>query len=102
VAELSSADVSEIAHLAMLSLSADEAERMRVELSAILEVMAALAAVELPTGAESVAPMTHAMPMDLRLRPDVAEPSLPAQEALAASPSHDDDSFVVPVVIASP
>lgn len=95
MAELTPSDVAEIAQLAMLSLSPDEAERMRVELSAILEAMAALSAVE--TG--GVAAMTHAMPMDLRLRPDVAEPSLPVEEALAASASHNEDKFVVPVVI---
>lgn len=95
MAELSSAEVAEIAHLAMLSLDADEAERMRLELSAILEAMAALAAVD--TG--GVAPMTHAMPMDLRPRPDLALPSLPVEVALAAAPSHAGDEFVVPAVI---
>jgi aspartyl-tRNA(Asn)/glutamyl-tRNA(Gln) amidotransferase subunit C len=95
VVELSLADVSEIAHLAMLTLSAEEAERMRVDLSAILEMMAELAAVD-TTG---VAPMTHAIPMDLRLRADLAEPSLPVEVALAAAPAKRDDKFVVPLVI---
>lgn len=95
MAELTAADVSEIAHLAMLSLTAEEAERMRVELSAVLEAMAALAAVE----TSGVIPMTHAQPMDLRLRPDLVEPSLPVEAALAGAPSHADDKFVVPVVI---
>ncbi len=95
MAELSLDDVAEIAHLAMLTLSAEEAERMRVELSAILEVMAELAAVD----TSGVAPMTHAVPMELRLRADLAEPSLPVEVALAGAPSHSDDKFVVPVVI---
>jgi aspartyl-tRNA(Asn)/glutamyl-tRNA(Gln) amidotransferase subunit C len=95
VAELTAADVAEIAHLAMLSLTAEEAERMRLELSAILEAMAALATVD----TSGVAPMTHAQPMDLRLRPDVVEPSLPVEAALAGAPSHADSKFVVPAVI---
>lgn len=95
MADLTAAEVSEIAHLAMLTLAPEEAERMRLELSAILEAMAALAAVD-TTG---VVPMTHAMPMDLRLRPDLVEPSLPVETALAAAPSHADDKFVVPAVI---
>lgn len=95
MAELTQQDVSEISQLAMLSLSADEAERIRVELSAILDAMAVLAAVD----TTSVAPMTHAMPMDLRLRSDTIEPSLAVEVALAAAPSQSDDMFVVPLVI---
>jgi aspartyl-tRNA(Asn)/glutamyl-tRNA(Gln) amidotransferase subunit C len=95
VAELTAAEVTEIAHLAMLSLTPEEAERMRLELSAILEAMAALAAVD----TSGVAPMTYPMPMDLRLRPDAQAPSLPVSVALAAAPSCADDMFVVPAVI---
>lgn len=95
MADLTAAEVSEIAHLAMLTLAPDEAERMRLELSAILEAMTALAAVD----TSGVAPMTHAMPMDLRLRPDLVEPSLPVETALAGAPAHVEGKFVVPAVI---
>lgn len=95
MAELTAHEVSEIAHLAMLTLSAEEAETMRLELSAILESMTALAAVD----TSSVVPMTHAVPMDLRLRADVVEPSLPVEVALGAAPARAEDAFVVPVVI---
>lgn len=95
MADLTAQDVSEIAQLAMLSLSAEEAETMRLELSAILEAMSALAAVD----TSSVTPMTHAMPMELRLRPDVVEPSLPVEVALGPAPARAEDAFVVPVVI---
>jgi aspartyl-tRNA(Asn)/glutamyl-tRNA(Gln) amidotransferase subunit C len=95
MADLTAKDVTEIAQLAMLSLTAEEAERMRVELSAILEAMAALAAVDTAT----TAPMTHAMPMDLRLRDDLVEPSLPVEIALGNAPARGDETFVVPVVI---
>lgn len=95
MAELTAAEVSEIAHLAMLSLTAEEAERMRLELSVILDAMSALASVD----TSNVAPMTHAQPMDLRLRPDLVEPSLPVETALAGSAHTAEDKFVVPVVI---
>ncbi len=95
MAELTAADVAEIAHLAMLSLTPEEAERMRLELSVILEAMTALASVD----TSDVAAMTHAQPMDLRLRADTIEPSLPVETALAGSASTADDKFVVPVVI---
>lgn len=94
MAELSAQEVAEIAQLAMLALTPDEAETMRRELSAILEAMTALSAVE-----TDLAPMTHAVAMDLRLRPDVVEPSLPAEVALAAAPARAEESFVVPAVI---
>jgi Asp-tRNA(Asn)/Glu-tRNA(Gln) amidotransferase C subunit len=46
--------------------------------------------------------MTHAVPMDLRLRPDVAEPSLPPELALAAAPRRAGDLIAVPSSIAPP
>ena len=88
-------EVEAIAHLARLHLEPSELERMRGELAAILEHFGALAA----TDTEGVAPMTHAVPMDLRLRPDVAQPSLPAEEAVRAAPAKDGELFVVPAVI---
>jgi aspartyl-tRNA(Asn)/glutamyl-tRNA(Gln) amidotransferase subunit C len=95
MAELSLKEVEEIALLARLSLAPDEAERLRGELSAILGYIEKLRACD-TTGVE---PMTHAVPMDLPLRPDELVESLPAEAALAAAPRHADDSFVVPRVI---
>jgi len=88
-------EVEAIAHLARLHLEPDEIERMRGELAAILEHFGALAA----TDTEGIAPMTHAVPMDLRLRPDVVTPSLPSSEAVGGAPAKDGDLFVVPAVI---
>ncbi len=87
-------EVEEIALLARLHLESEEIERMRVELGAILDHFTALAAVD-----TDVAPMTHAVPLDLRLRPDVPEPSLPAEEAVRAAPAKDGQFFVVPAII---
>src|SRR6185436_19533970 len=89
-------EVEEIALLARLHLAPEELERMHGELGAILAHFEALAAVD-TTG---VPPMTHAVPMDLRLRLDVVEPALPPEVALAGVPRRDDDLIVVPSSIA--
>jgi aspartyl-tRNA(Asn)/glutamyl-tRNA(Gln) amidotransferase subunit C len=92
---LSRKDVEEIARLARLHLTPAELARMETELGAILEHFAALA--DVPT--EGVPPMTHAVPMDLRLRPDEPAPSLAAADALADAPARDGDLFVVPAIL---
>ena len=88
-------EVEEIALLARLHLEPDELARMEAELGAIVEYFGALAAVDVT----DVPAMTHAVPMDLRLRADVAEPSLPVAEALRGAPARDGDLFVVPAII---
>jgi aspartyl-tRNA(Asn)/glutamyl-tRNA(Gln) amidotransferase subunit C len=90
-------DVDEIALLARLSLSPEEAERMGDELSAILGYVEKLQACD-TTGVE---PMTHAVPLDCPLRDDVVVPSLPTDLALAGAPKRRDDSFEVPRIIAA-
>ena len=89
-------EVEEIALLARLHLEPEELERMQSELGAILEHFGALAAVE----TSGVPAMTHAVPMDLRMRIDVSEPSLPTETALANAPRREDDLIVVPLSIA--
>jgi len=88
-------EVEEIALLARLHLEPDELERMQQELAAILEHFGALAQVD----TTDVPPMTHAVPMELRLRTDYAEPSLPPADALRAAPARAGDLFVVPAII---
>lgn len=88
-------EVEEIALLARLHLESEEIERMRVDLGAILDHFTAIAAID----TADVPPMTHAVPLDLRLRPDAAEPSLPAEVALRGAPAKEDDFFVVPAIL---
>ena len=45
--------------------------------------------------------MTHAVPMDLRLRDDEVVESLPVEAALASAPDRADDYFQVPNIIES-
>jgi len=75
-------EVLELAQLARLALTDDEIERFRTDLAAILSHMDTLAEVN----TVGVVPMTHAVPMDLRLRPDVVEPSISVEIALIAAP----------------
>ncbi len=91
-------EVEDIALLARLHLESEELERMQAELAAILEHFQAIAAVD----TADVPAMTHAMPMDLRMRPDTVEPSLPTEAALATAPRRDGDLIAVPSSIAPP
>jgi aspartyl-tRNA(Asn)/glutamyl-tRNA(Gln) amidotransferase subunit C len=97
MATLTRTEVEEIALLARLHLEPDEIERMQHELGAILEHFGALAAVD----TQAVAPMTHAVGVDLALRPDTPEASLSAADALRAAPRRDGDLIVVPAIISS-
>jgi aspartyl-tRNA(Asn)/glutamyl-tRNA(Gln) amidotransferase subunit C len=88
-------EVEEIALLARLHLDGTELESMQVELGKIIEHFGTLAAVD----TTDIVPMTHAVPMDLRLRPDEPQPSLPVDEALRGAPAKQDGVFVVPAII---
>jgi len=88
-------EVEELAVLARLHLEPSELDRIEGELGAILDHFAALAQVD----TTDVQPMTHAVPLELRLRPDVVAPSLPTDEALRGAPNKTDGVFVVPAII---
>ena len=90
-------EIEELALLARLHLEPAEISQLQTELVAMLEYFTQLDGVDTAT----IAPMTHAVPMDLRLRDDVVEPSLTAQEALKGAPKRDGDLFVVPAIITS-
>ncbi len=93
--KLTRKEVEDIALLARLHLEPDEIDRMQTELGAILEHFRTIAVVN----TEGVAPMTHAVPMDMALRPDEPAPSLPVQAAVGGAPKREGDLFVVPAII---
>jgi len=95
MASLTRTEVDEIARLARLALSDDEAEQLRGELGAIVTMMDQLA--DLDT--EGVEPMTHVVPMPLRLRPDEVGPSLSVEDAVGQAPERAGDQFAVPKII---
>jgi aspartyl-tRNA(Asn)/glutamyl-tRNA(Gln) amidotransferase subunit C len=90
-------EVREIATLARLRLTDQEVDRMTVDLDAILGYVDALK--DLDT--QNVEPMTHAVPFDCPLRPDLVEPSLPLDQALRNAPRREGSFFQVPRIIAS-
>jgi aspartyl-tRNA(Asn)/glutamyl-tRNA(Gln) amidotransferase subunit C len=95
MAAISREDIVEIAQLARLHLEDGELERIQHELGTILEHFAALSAVD----TTDVAPMTHAVAVDARLRADETAPSLGADVALRGAPARDGDLFVVPAIL---
>jgi aspartyl-tRNA(Asn)/glutamyl-tRNA(Gln) amidotransferase subunit C len=94
---LARAEIEAIAHLARLALTEDELARYAADLTSILDHVAALSEVD----TEGVEPMTHAVPTTLRLREDVARPSLAPEVALADAPAVRDGCFEVPAIIAA-
>ncbi len=88
-------DVAKIAHLARLTVAADEVDHYATELSSILELVEQMAAVD----TSGVLPMAHPLPMSQRLRPD--EPSEPDRRDRfqQIAPAVDEGLYLVPKVI---
>ncbi len=92
---LTEAEVLHIAHLARISLSADEVQRFTAQLSGILDHFAALAAV--PT--DGIEPTAHPLPLSNVMRADVVEPSLSVEAVLANAPEKEDGYLRVRAVL---
>ena len=84
--------VLHVARLARLELNEDEVARMTGELSAILDHIEKISALDL----DGVPPTTHVVDVPNALRPDVPRPCLPREVVLANAPAVDDDGFSVP------
>lgn len=81
--------------LSRLHLEPEEALKLQDELGKILDHFLALATVD----TDGVPPMTHAVPMDLRMRDDEPAPSLPVSDALKGASAREGDLFIVPAII---
>ena len=92
---LTLADVEHVATLARLGLTADEKERLREQLSSILEHINALA--ELDT--EAIPPTAQVIEITNVLRDDAARPSLPRDLVLSNAPRQTDGFFEVDAVL---
>ena len=90
--------VSHVARLARLELSDDELERMAGELSKVLDHIEKIRELDL----EGVPPTSHVVDVVNALRPDVPEPSLPREVALASAPEPVAGGFGVPSPGAAP
>ena len=91
------AQVRHVARLARLALSAEEEERLAVQLGNVLGYIERLNAVDV-TGVE---PLSFAGDerAGLPLRDDEPVPSLDREKALDQAPEHDGQSFLVPRII---
>ena len=86
--------VVHVAKLARLELSEDELERMREQLSAILEAVGKVAELDLA----HVEPTAHPLDLVNAFADDEPRPCLPREEALANAPDPEDGFFGVPAV----
>ena len=93
--ELTSDDVQHVAALARIGATPEELERMRSQLSQILEVFQILQ--ELNT--EGVEPTGHAIALQNVLREDEIYPSTPHDDILANAPREEDGYFRVKAVL---
>ncbi len=93
--KLSREEVKHIALLARLGLSEGEVERMRGQLSDILENFDVLKRVD----TIDVPPTTHVVPLHNVVRDDEPQPSLPQDEVLANAPQVEDGCFKVRAVL---
>ena len=88
-------DVAWVAHLARLELSAEMAEKMTAQLSAVLDYIAKLD--ELDT--DGVEPLSHPGALHGVFREDEPAASLDRADALRNAPDQADGCFRVPRVI---
>lgn len=88
-------EVAKVALLGRLKLTADEVDRMTVQLGRVLEYVDILNEVD----TQHVEPMAHAIELRDVFREDVPVPSLPREDALANAPKSDGRCFVVPAIL---
>jgi aspartyl-tRNA(Asn)/glutamyl-tRNA(Gln) amidotransferase subunit C len=91
---LSAWDVRKVAELARLELSEDELPIMALQLSAIVDYINQLQAVN----TDNVEPLAHALDLHDVFREDAPMPSLSEDEALANAPSRKGNYYGVPAV----
>jgi aspartyl-tRNA(Asn)/glutamyl-tRNA(Gln) amidotransferase subunit C len=93
---LTRADVEHVAKLARLALSDAEIDQFTVQLGAVLEHFASVAALD----TTDVPPTSHPIPLSNVLRPDSPRPGLDRDAVLAMAPEAEDGRFRVPRVLA--
>ena len=86
------ATVHHVARLARVRLAPAEEERMRAELSGILEHVERIQSLEL----DEVPPTTHVIELENVMRADEPRPGLSQEEALREAPEVIEDKFAVP------
>ncbi|MBK8528931.1 MAG: Asp-tRNA(Asn)/Glu-tRNA(Gln) amidotransferase subunit GatC [Rubrivivax sp.] len=96
---LTAQDVSRIAHLARLQLSADEESAMLHQLGSFFGIVEQMSAVD-TSGVEPLyTPLSALHPVELRLREDVVSETDERQANQRSAPSVEAGLFLVPKVI---
>jgi aspartyl-tRNA(Asn)/glutamyl-tRNA(Gln) amidotransferase subunit C len=88
-------DVKYVAHLARLSLSAEEEQKLGAQLGNILDYIEKLKEVDV----SGVEPMAHAFPLVNVTRSDEIRPSIPNEDALRNAPAPANGLFIVPRIV---
>jgi aspartyl-tRNA(Asn)/glutamyl-tRNA(Gln) amidotransferase subunit C len=84
-------EVEHVAHLARLRLAPDELEKMRTDLSYILDYIDMLKEVDV----SDVPPTAQVTDLVNVMRADLVRPSLPREDVLANAPDQQDSMFRV-------
>jgi aspartyl-tRNA(Asn)/glutamyl-tRNA(Gln) amidotransferase subunit C len=88
-------DVKYVAHLARLSLTPEEEQKIGAQLGQVLSYIEKLKEVDV-TGVE---PTAHAFPLVNVTRPDKVRPSMSQEDALRNAPAQANGLFVVPKIV---
>lgn len=98
MSQISRDEVAHLANLARLALTDDELDSFAGQLDAILEHVSRIQAVDV-SGVEATGNPLKSVNV---FRPDVVEPSLTQNEALAQAPKAADGRFAVPRILGEP
>ena len=88
-------DVKYVAHLARLSLSAEEEQKFGAQLSQVLQYIEKLKQLDV----SHVEPTAHAVPLTNVTRPDEIRPSISNEDALRNAPAQANGLFLVPKIV---
>jgi len=88
-------DAAYVARLARIDLSDDELDRYALQLAAVLEHAAQVAALD----TSGVEPTAHPLPLQNVLRADEVRPSLDRDEVLSQAPAAEAGRFKVPRIL---
>jgi aspartyl-tRNA(Asn)/glutamyl-tRNA(Gln) amidotransferase subunit C len=93
--KLSRAEVEHIAELAKLSLTEEEKEKFREQLSAILEYAEILQRLD----TEAIPPTATVLPLQNVMAVDEVRPSFPREDILYNAPQTEDSCFKVRAIL---
>ena len=88
-------DVKYVAHLARLSLTPEEEQKIGAQLASVLGYIEKLKEVDV----SGVEPTAHAFPLVNVARPDEVRPSMSREDALRNAPAQANGLFIVPKIV---